>query len=45
MSGKCYTYIAGNVRSRAAAEAKAAKQGRAVNLSKARAAGHEVPKK
>jgi hypothetical protein len=33
-SGKCYTYTPGNKRSRAAAKAKAAKQGKAVKANK-----------
>lgn len=43
-SGTCYTYIAGNTQSRVAAKNKAAKQGRAIAISKAREAGHRIPK-
>jgi hypothetical protein len=42
--GKCYTYTSGNTQSRIAARAKAAKQGRAIEISKAREAGHRIPK-
>jgi len=43
--GKCYTYTAGNERSRKAAIARAQKQGRAIAISKAREKGHVIPKK
>jgi len=44
-SGKCYTYTAGNTQSRVAARNRAEKQGRAISISKAREAGHRIPKK
>lgn len=44
-SGTCYPYTKGNTQSERAAYDKAARQGRAVSLSKARAAGHKVPAK
>jgi hypothetical protein len=44
-SGKCYTYTPGNTQSRVRARQRAEKQGRAVSISKAREAGHQIPKR
>jgi hypothetical protein len=43
-SGKCYTYKENNTQSRVAARNRAEKQGRAIAISKAREAGHRIPK-
>jgi len=43
--GHCYTYKEGDEASRKRAIAKAQKQGRAIALSKARAAGHKIPRR